>query len=340
MSGKNYYYLSGNTAQGLISFSESNLAGLTNVFFLNHPSESLKTELISKVIKHYEGSFDLEIIKSVNGHEFLDGVVIRDKSLAVISQPVKSENITEIDLRNGTDVDECKDLHEKKISLTNAAYQAFDAGLHVHDELEKIYINEMDFAMANQVANDFISKVLPSIVEREGHIYHRLFGTNTKDGVVNVVPELINSVSKAYFIKGRAGTGKSTFMKKLANACKDNGYKVELYHCSFDSNSIDMVLVRELDFCIFDSTDPHEFFPERVGDEIVDLYEKLVTPGTDEKFSTEINELNNRYKSYMQKGIAHLQEAGLYHSKLEENYKSVNQTDINEITDYMYNQIK
>ena len=43
-----------------------------------------------------------------------------------------------------------------------------------------------------------------------------------------------------------------------------------------------MVIVRELGFAIFDSTAPHEYFPSREGDEIIDMYALIVTPGTDE----------------------------------------------------------
>lgn len=341
MSGKRSFYAWGHTAQGLISFAESNLVNIDNVFVLNHPSETLKTAAIKKIINHYENTCDIELIESVYGNEYLDGVIIRDKSLAVVSQPVAAGNISVIDFKD-IKLDDYEELFAKKSSLTTIAHETFATGLKIHDKLEKIYIDEMDFAKADKVADAFINRVVSSSsnTEQEGFIYHRLFGTNTKDGVVNVVPELIGSVSKAYFIKGRAGTGKSTFMKKIANTCKEKGYKTELYHCSFDSNSIDMVLVGELDFCIFDSTDPHEFFPVRENDEIIDLYEELVTAGTDEKFATDINKINAEYKSYMKKGIKHLQEASLYQNKLEKEFNSTTTTDINEVTAYILNRVK
>src|SRR5690606_31689042 len=101
------------------------------------------------------------------------------------------------------------------------------------------------------------------------------------DGVVNEVPYILNQVKNVYHIKGRAGTGKSTFMRRVVAACEAYGFDLELYHCSFDPGSLDMLLVRELDFCIFDSTEPHEFFPTREGEQIIDLYEEAVNPGTD-----------------------------------------------------------
>ena len=68
-------------------------------------------------------------------------------------------------------------------------------------------------------------------------------------------------------------------LKKLAKAAEEKGFEVEVYHCGFDPNSLDMVIVRELGFAIFDSTAPHEYFPSREGDEIIDMYALIVTRG-------------------------------------------------------------
>ena len=77
---------------------------------------------------------------------------------------------------------------------------------------------------------------------------------------------------KRIFIKGRPGTGKSTFLKKLSKSLIDNGFDVEEYYCSFDKESLEMVISRELSFAVFDSTSPHEKFPERETEEILDFY--------------------------------------------------------------------
>ena len=39
-------------------------------------------------------------------------------------------------------------------------------------------------------------------------------------------------------------------LKKLAKAAEEKGFEVEVYHCGFDPNSLDMVIVRELGFAI------------------------------------------------------------------------------------------
>src|SRR5699024_12170702 len=112
-------------------------------------------------------------------------------------------------------------------------------------------------------------------------VYERLFGTNTPDGKVNHVSALIAPFRNVYYVKGRAGTGKSVFMKKILNACKSYGYDIETYRCSFDPSSVDMIIVRDLEFCVFDSTLPHEFFQDYGLGVVIYYYELTFDIDTD-----------------------------------------------------------
>lgn len=319
----------------------SNVNNFKYVIILNHPSYTLKTDVIKSIVKKYKNS-ELELLLNAKQKEYFDGVIIRDERLAVIIDDIATPNLPgaiEIDLGLFTSAQMPIGLDNQKQKAqehTNLAYDDFHTGLKIHDELEAIYINEMDFQKADELADRFIEEVMENAPKNSGsgYTFYRLFGTNTADGVVNEVPHLIDSVSKAYYIKGRAGTGKSTFMNKVAEACIQKGFDIEQYHCSFDPNSIDMILVRELDFCIFDSTDPHEFSPERDQDEIIDIYKLAVTPGTDEKYAKEIEAVKARYKSHMKKGIKHIKKAGEYLEAIEEQFH-FNDEEIKNITDFI-----
>ena len=322
MSIKKYYYVSGNTAEGLVNFLPSNVTGFEQIVILKHPSEQLKTDVLRGVIKRYEKTYDLEIMLSSISGQYLEGIIIRERSMAIII-----DHVAIPDLKATVEVDLSLFLAEQKVlpienERFHQAYNSFSAGLRIHDKLEAIYVNEMDFAKADQLADQFIRELLKDQPKRKkkSHVYRRLFGTNTTEGVVNIVPQLIESLSHVYHLKGRAGTGKSTFMKKVLAACTDYGFDVELFHCSFDPHSIDMVRVPELDFCIFDSTDPHEIVPRLEAEKIIDLYKETVEPGTDEKYAKEIQAIHSNYKSYMKQGIRQLKEAGEIVEKQEQQY--------------------
>lgn len=75
-----------------------------------------------------------------------------------------------------------------------------------------------------------------------------------------------------YIIKGGPGTGKSTMMKKIAEAISDVD-PAELYFCSSDPDSLDAVVFRRLGIILVDGTAPHVFEPVYPGarERILDL---------------------------------------------------------------------
>lgn len=326
-----YYYVGGNTAAGFVNYLESNLQEVNNIIVLSHPSLRLKTEVVKQAKKHFEANEPVEVICSAFGSEFLDGIIVRESSIAILTDDIVKDKdlhqVTTVDLTEGNvsiGADEEAEL-TKEDEYRRQSYRQFKEGLEIHDQLEKIYIDEMDFKKADEVADQFIEDLLRHVREENtpSVFYKRLFGTNTEAGSISVVPELIESITNRFYIKGRAGTGKSVFMKKVMAACEDKGLDMEVYHCSFDPNSIDMVIIRSLDVCLFDSTDPHEFFPERIGDTVIDLYEEAVAPGTDEKFAQEIANITKKYKSYMKQGISSIKRAYEYRELIEERYDSL-----------------
>ncbi len=62
-----------------------------------------------------------------------------------------------------------------------------------------------------------------------------------------------------YIIKGTAGCGKSTLMKKIAAAFPDE--EKDMFYCSADPGSLDALLLKERGVIIVDGTSPHVFEP-------------------------------------------------------------------------------
>lgn len=190
------------------------------------------------------------------------------------------------------------------------AAAAYSTAKTYHNLEEEIYISEMDFEKANDMCESLITHLLENRKKKEkaGAAYHRFFGAGSINGNLCYIQQLTETVEKRYFIKGRAGTGKSTFLKKIAKALLEFGFDTEIYHCSFDTNSLDMIIAREIGVCLFDSTAPHEYFPVRETDEIIDFYQACVTPGTDEKYAERIRELETAYKEKITEGLTLLNE--------------------------------
>lgn len=333
------YYAEGNTSRGLYSLYESNLQGLDRIFILKGGSGTGKSTLMRNLANEWiNKDYDVEILNCARDNGSIDGVIIPKLKVAVVNgkEPdtikAKLPGLIEqyIDMSEALDSSKLEKHKEELIKLTEEieasyqlAYSKFAEALKIHDEWEEIYIENMDFTKANAIAEELSEKFFgDKRLKKEAVVKHRFLGASTPKGSVDFLPAITEDIGKRYFVKGRPGTGKSSMLRKLVAQAEKRGFDVEVYHCGFDPLSLDMVLLRELDIVIFDSTSPHEYFPGRESDEIVDMYEITVTPGTDEKYASQIDNIKKRYKKRIKEGIAALASAKELNDALEQYYIS------------------
>ena len=120
-------------------------------------------------------------------------------------------------------------------------------------------------------------------------------------------------IGAVYAIKGGPGTGKSRFMREVANCAKEKGWRVETVYCSSDPESLDgIVLWKEREGIAFlDATAPHVYEPRRVG-----FRENLINLGAfwDASLlrarSEEIEALDQKKKSAYQRAYRYLSAYG------------------------------
>ncbi len=198
-------------------------------------------------------------------------------------------------------------LSTKKDDYYAKCFQALSKALKIHDDWEVETRRYMDWKGLDNKTEELMLKVFGvQKLEKSGAKTHRLLGTLTPAGARDTVQSITQNLEKRLFIKGYPGTGKSSLMKKLVDEALNRGFDARMVWCGLDSNSVDMVILPELKLCIFDSTEPHQYFPDREGDEIFDIA-SLCHP-------TEVEEANIKrivgtYRSTMYDAIAY---ANLY----------------------------
>ena len=106
---------------------------------------------------------------------------------------------------------------------------------------------------------------------------------NSADGFVCWFDRIFtpDTIDRCFIIKGGSGTGKSTFMKRLAAEGEKRGYEAEYYYCSSDPTSLDgLILIRKTmggeglrTAAVIDGTAPHTRDPILPGaaEEIINL---------------------------------------------------------------------
>lgn len=333
-----HYFAGGNTSRGFFSLYESNFAGLEKVFILKGGPGTGKSTLMKKIATNWqEKGQDVEYIHCSSDPDSLDGIVVPAFKIGIVDgtephvvEPKAPGAIEEyVNLgeawnsqKLSTEKADIIRLMAERKEAYNQAYKAYADALAVHDEWEDIYIANMDFEKLNELTKKLKSIFFGDIfLNKKADVRHRFLGAATPIGAVDYVPNLTEGIRKRYFLKGRPGSGKSTLLKKIAAAAENRGFDVEIYHCGFDPNSLDMVILRELGMAIFDSTAPHEYFPTQEGDEIIDLYKVAILPGTDEIYSDQIKDISTRYRNKMNEGTTYLALAKQLHDELEVIYR-------------------
>ena len=331
------FYAGGNTAHGFTSLMDSSLQGLDRLFILQGAPGTGKSELIRTIGDHMASTgHDIWFIHSASDNGSLDGMIVPRLKVGMIvgTAPYVIESIRlpeadlkYIDLGEGCDANqlsiqqiEIDNLNEQISQAYQHAYAGYAEALRIHDEWETLYIANMDFQAADELTKEYIDTLYGERkLDKESRVDHRFLGAATPKGAVDCVPNLTAGL-KRYLIKGRPGSGKSTMLKKLATAAIERGFDVEIYHCGFDPNSLDMIIVRDLEFAIFDSTAPHEYFPERATDEIVDMYTRCIKAGTDEEHADAITLIKERYTAQMKQSNQYLAEMKSLQDELEKIY--------------------
>lgn len=276
------YLLCANTSSGYVNLYTEEAKKLKRAYILTGVSEASASEVIKRLAAEFKA--DAIIINPININ-LADGCIIKDTGIfceRIKKSPPDDKNF-------------------------KGLYQSYSTAKKIHDDWEKIYIDNMDFEKLNAFCDETIKKILGDKQgSGDGINRNGFFGASTPEKPINYINNLTDDLKKRYFIKGRPGTGKSTFLKKLRTAALERGFDTETYYCSFDPQSLDMVVIRELSVCVFDSTAPHEMFPQQETDEILDFYASAGLEGTDEKYSKELSEIQGNYNKSIKQGLEFL----------------------------------
>lgn len=167
-------------------------------------------------------------------------------------------------------------------------------------------------------------------IDNNKHVFP---GSNTPFGFYpyydNIMPQ--ENANKIFIIKGGPGTGKSSFMKKVANYFIDKGIAVEFHHCSADPNSLDAIVIINAAVAIIDGTMPHVMDPQNPG--IVDEILNFAPYWKEKQIRTNkaaILETNSKRKKFFAKSYFYLDAAKkVYDAYAQTQNESLNDQMIN-----------
>lgn len=343
MGKQKCYLASANTSVGFVSYIDNIIKNSERVYILKGGPGCGKSTFIRKIGNDLLNfGFDVDFIYCSADSSSLDGIFINEIQVAIVDGT--APNVIEpkypgaierlLDFGDFWDIDY---LRKEKDNIKyyideiskeyNRLYQHLKNAKNIHDRWENEYLLGMDFNKATQITDDIIHEVIKVNKNTTGKEFHRFAGAMTPQGQLCFYENLTENIKNLYVVKGRPGTGKSTMSKKIGNSAINAGYDVEYYHCAFDPDSIDMIIIPELDFALLDGTAPHVFDPTN-NDKLIDMFECI-----DTKI---VHEGNNPIKGIVIEYSDEMQDAKVtylrikeLHDKLEKYYSDA--TDFNEV---------
>lgn len=341
--GKRCYIACANTSSGVVSYFDYILRDADRVYILKGGPGCGKSTFMKRIgYELLNEGCNVDFVYSSSDVNSLDAVVIKDINVVIIDgnmphmidpkYPGAVERI--LDFGDYWDIDYLranKECIKQYIDRLDKEYKELFAILGraklIHDRWEKEYLIGMDFDKAEEITNNLIHDIIKENIDNNGKELHRFSGAMMPQGNINFYENLTEDIKNRYIIKGRPGTGKSTMSKKVAKAALDAGYDVEYYHCAFDPESIDMVIIPDLSFAMLDGTAPHVFDPDR-GDRVVDMFACIDTTIVHEEESP-IKDIEKEYGEEIEKAREVYKNIKKLHDELESFY--INATDFNNV---------
>ncbi|NPV91640.1 MAG: hypothetical protein HPY50_12790 [Firmicutes bacterium] len=324
-------YPGGNTAVGFYSLFDSALAGMKRVIIIKGGPGTGKSTLIRNVgLAMVDRGYDVEFMNCASDNGSLDGVIVPAGRVAVVDGTAPHT----IDPKYPGAVDEIVNLgdhwnesHLKKhrreiIEATNEigrrfseAYERFGEARGIEREWEEMISRSMDFGAVDQMTE----KLMEEVFQITPRVRYLFAGALTPEGAVNFIENLTEDCERRFILKGSPGCGKSTLIKRVADAAVARGYSIDLFHCAFDPKSLDMVIIHGLRTAVIDGSTPHEFEPKRACDYVIDLMQ-YADMKVLEGYKNEMVEREARFAAVLESGLEKIQQAKELHDHLETFY--------------------
>lgn len=297
--GKSY------TGQGVKSFYKELIQEAKKVYFFKGPTSFRLTEMLKEIgYAAIRRGKDMEWFYDPMHEEVLEGIYIIDSKTLYL----QADGVDPIYYGAGHEwVPYYEAYNEKKLrdlgplirdkQITNDVWlnkglQALARAKVIHDVWEQLIQPAIDWDGINSLLETVKKKDIGNVqLQKQSNVTHRLMGSLTPEGAKDTLTSISKNLKARLYIKGLPGSGKSSFMKKFGEEAKLHGLDVRYIWCGLDANSVDGIVIPELQLCMVDATSPHVYEPEREGDEIVDFFPHIDQTLLDEKKIIEVKQL-------------------------------------------------
>lgn len=194
-------------------------------------------------------------------------------------------------------------------------------------EQSQWYVREsVEQSKYNRILRVLMHSVLEAVVPNYQVISkaRHLFGSAlTPNGILDYKDTLISKDMKVFSIKGQPGTGVKEMIERIAKEAVEMGLYTEQYHCPYEPDKLDMLIIPEIGKAVMNSTQPEHSDPEAMEDitqvEEIDLT-ICINQDILDMYEEERADAEKRSSVLLTKSIEHLAKAKAIHKEKEKFY--------------------
>ncbi|NLL81524.1 MAG: hypothetical protein GX231_04355 [Tissierellia bacterium] len=339
----------GNTSVGFFSYHDNIIDIDRNMLYIlkgmpGGGKSSLMRDIGNKAI---QSGYNVEFHHCPSDPNSIDGVVIDELRIGIVDGTAphiidpKFPGLTDMIVNLGQFIDvELLKLYKSEIfaakkqnrSAYRKAYNYFKSAKPIYDEIEQSNREKMDFVGINKLTKNVIERIFSKKSQELNYIGFKkrnLFtSAYTPDGFVDYTSTIIDGIKDRYYLNGDIGTGKSTFLSRIADESIFRNYHIEIFNNPLIPSKIDSLYIKELDTIISTSKGIKNYI--------------YTTIDLDEYFNGEHDNVEELqiYDTLINRGIESLSGAKEAHSRLETVYKKcINYDEIDKIKEKLWKEI-
>lgn len=265
----------------------------------------------------------------------IDGIVIPEEGIALLDGTAPHI----VDPKNPGAVDEIINLGEywneevianSKVNIikTNhqigryfqAAYFALSEANNALDEW-KFYIKEyQDWTYINQLLIKVEKEIFKVIPKGNGNDRHLFAWAHTPQGKTQFIDTLLHGINKLYTLSGQPGSGKSTFLKRIAERAITLGLDVEYYHSTLNPSQLDLIIIPGIKTALVITSEPYTYVPKFNGRIIALDFNYSLGNSELKKIESDVNDCRQRVNQHIERALKNSLRAKQTHDLLESYY--------------------
>lgn len=262
-----------NTSNGFYSYFDYIIPeDAKRIFCLKGGPGVGKSSLMKKIARDFsDRGYDVEIFPCSSDPGSLDAVLIKKLKVVLLDGTAPHVVDPKIpgavdEIVNFGDFWNVDNLEKNKMEISQCnknisacfkrAFKYLKAAEPIFYDIEVKHSDAMDFGKLNKFTDDFIEELFKNVESKEElSVARHLFGTAiTPIGHIDYGDSLLQDAEKVYYLDGKIGYGKTTFLKRVYDKAVQKGLKVEVFHYPLIPEKIESIMITDLGIAITTSS--------------------------------------------------------------------------------------